>query len=206
MKALVAMVALVTAASAGAVTVSSTAGAPDPGPAPGQNLVMTFDSAAPAGWSLTGGYATRVGSVSGVAASPAGDATRYAYVSPATGQPATLSFATALRSVSLYWGSIDTYNTLDVLGAGGVLLGSIPGGILPPANGNQGAGLTNRRVYISAGGFGITGLVFRSTQAAFEFDDIAGAAVPEPQSWALLIAGMGLVGLAARRRRITVSA
>jgi hypothetical protein len=35
---------------------------------------------------------------------------------------------------------------------------------------------------------------------------IAGGAVPEPASWAMLIAGFGLVGAMARRRRITLAA
>jgi hypothetical protein len=38
------------------------------------------------------------------------------------------------------------------------------------------------------------------------FDATFGGAVPEPQSWVMLIAGFGLVGAAARRRRGLVSA
>jgi len=41
---------------------------------------------------------------------------------------------------------------------------------------------------------------------AFEFDDIAANAVPEPASWAMLIMGFGLVGAAARRRKAAVAA
>jgi hypothetical protein len=37
-------------------------------------------------------------------------------------------------------------------------------------------------------------------------DNVAVSQVPEPQSWAMLIAGFGLVGLAARRRRTTIAA
>lgn len=214
MKYVVAIAALFAASSAGAVSVSTSAGAPDPGPAAGQNLVMTFDSADPAGWTWSGGYSVAPGGtlVPGVAAPPAGAGnnyapTNFAYVSPATGSPATLSFANALRTVSLYWGSIDNYNTLEVLGAGNSVLATILGGSLPPAGGDQFSGNTNRRVFIDAAGQGITGLRFSSTQAAFEFDDIAGQGVPEPESWAMLIVGMGLVGLAARRRRpVVVSA
>jgi hypothetical protein len=44
---------------------------------------------------------------------------------------------------------------------------------------------------------------------AFEFDSFAatevitpgGGAVPEPATWAMLLAGFGLVGVSARRRR-----
>lgn len=213
MKNIIAMLACLSASAASAVTVSSVAGAPDSGPPSHQNLVMRFDAAGPAGWSWSGGLGLRSGGVlaAGVAAPPAGAGnsfapSRFGYVSPATGGSATLSFATALRSVSLYWGSIDNFNTLDVLGPGGVLLRRINGGTLPPASGNQFSSNTNRRVFITAGNPAITGLTFRSTQAAFEFDDIAGQAVPEPASWAMLLAGFGLVGLAARRRRSTVAA
>ena len=37
-------------------------------------------------------------------------------------------------------------------------------------------------------------------------DDVSISLVPEPAAWALMIAGFGMVGLAARRRRITVAA
>ncbi|WP_193743232.1 PEPxxWA-CTERM sorting domain-containing protein [Sandarakinorhabdus sp. AAP62] len=39
----------------------------------------------------------------------------------------------------------------------------------------------------------------------FQFSDATGA-VPEPASWAMLIAGFGLVGAVARRRRVAVAA
>lgn len=214
LKQVIGIAALLAASAASAVTVTSAAGAPDPGPAAGETLVMSFDGPDPAGWTWSGGYATAPGGalVPGVAAPPAGAGntyapTRFAYVSPSTGSPATLSFANALRTVSLYWGSIDNYNTLEVLGAGNAVIKTILGGSLPPAGGDQFSGNTNRRVFIDAGGLGITGLRFTSTQAAFEFDDIAGRGVPEPDSWALLIAGMAMVGFTARRRRqISVAA
>jgi hypothetical protein len=38
------------------------------------------------------------------------------------------------------------------------------------------------------------------------FTASSGAVVPEPASWALLIAGFGLVGAAARRRRVARAA
>ena len=38
------------------------------------------------------------------------------------------------------------------------------------------------------------------------FTGLAGNAVPEPASWAMMIAGFGLVGAAARRRRVSLAA
>lgn len=40
----------------------------------------------------------------------------------------------------------------------------------------------------------------------YRLDTISAAVVPEPASWALLIAGFGLVGAMQRRRRTAVSA
>jgi hypothetical protein len=79
--------------------------------------------------------------------------------------------------------------------------------MLPPADGNQSDGSTNRRVNLDfgSGGQSLTGLRFTSTGKAFEFDDIAIGRVPEPQTWAMLIIGFGMVGFTARRRHRTYS-
>ena len=204
---------LVAASAAQAVTVTGTFGAPDPGPAPGQSVVVSFDSPNAAGYSWTGGLATSCASISG-AAMPAGGSSCFGYVSSAlTPNTATLSTPN-LQSISFYWGSIDTYNSVDVLGAGGTNIYTIAGGALPPSNGNQGAPATNRRVnFVAGAGEIITGLRLTSTGIAFEFDTFAaenaitpGGGVPEPATWAMLLAGFGLVGVSARRRRPTVAA
>jgi hypothetical protein len=94
---------------------------------------------------------------------------------------------------------------VDVLGAGGAKIFTLSGSTLINANfGNQNLDATNRRVTFFAGGDQvITGLKFTSTGVAFEIDDIAVAGViPEPASWALMIAGFGLVGAAMRRQRL----
>jgi hypothetical protein len=79
--------------------------------------------------------------------------------------------------------------------------------MLPPANGDRGAAITNRRLFITAGpNEVIRGLRFRSTGIAYEFDSIAAAAVPEPQTWMMLLAGFGMVGFAVRRRQTQVVA
>lgn len=192
------------ATAAQAASFASYAGAPDPGPLGSQTVVYDFEAATP---DLTGSHSLVTGSSSGQYAAPAGNATRFAVV-PADGAPtpgvATLDvtgFGKPIRSISLYWGSIDQYNTLDFLDGATVIL-SITGGLLPPADGNQSDANTNRRVnaLFGLGEQNITSLRFTSTGKAFEFDDIAIAGVPETQSWVMLIMGFGLVGAASRRR------
>jgi hypothetical protein len=192
------------AAPAGAaIIVAPHLGAPDPGPLPGERLVVSFDAPNAAGFVWDGAPATRIGSVPGVAAAPAGVTSRFAFLSTAWGQPATATLRTpALRSISLYWGSIDAHNRVEVLGTAGQTLFSLNGNSFSPANGNWNAALTNRRVQFSAlPGTEIGGLRLIAQGIAFEFDDVAAGAVPEPSSWALLIAGFGLTGAAARRQR-----
>lgn len=210
--------AVLSASAASAVTVSSTPGAPDPALPIGQSVVWDFDGTQAAGFSWSGAITTVTGSVSGVRAAPAGTAagTNYGLIT-SVNPPSIATLSTPdLKSISFYWGSIDTYNFVDVLGAGGVTLLSIDGtDIFNPANGNQIAANTNRRVNFLAGTDQvITGLRLSATGVAFEFDTFAaelagggtGNAVPEPSTWAMLIAGFGLVGATRRRRNIVVSA
>lgn len=202
----VAMMSFALATGANAVTVSSTAGAPDPGPAPGQTIVFDFNSPTP---ELTGSFSLVTGSVSGVYAAPAGDATQYAVV-PMAGQGLgvanlDVSALGTIKTLSFYWGSIDRYNTVEFFN-GATSVFALNGSMLPPANGDQGAGLTNRRVYFTFGpGEAFDSIRFTSDAVAFEFDDIA-VGVPEPASWAMMILGFGMVGYAARRRKTRVVA
>ena len=212
-KLLAAAAVFASASVAQAVTFTSFGGAPDPGYA-GQTLIDDFNSTTPpSGVTLTGGFAYHTGTAPNNSAAPAGDMTQYLYVSSAlTPNNATLLFGQDYKKVSFYWGSIDKYNSVEVLGAGGITLLTMNGSQLPPADGDQGKSITNRRVtYLAGNGEAITGLRFISNGIAFELDDVAGVAgtgsgsgggtVPEPASWAMMVAGFGLVGFATRRRR-----
>lgn len=181
----------------------------DPGVPAGLTTVVTFDEAVlPAGIvnTKTGNVYTGPLSVGGQYAAPAGTTTNYQAVQK--NGSSLFDFTDyyddgrALGRFSLYWGSIDLYNTLSFLKADGTLVRSFTGFDFPPANGNQPANTTNRRITF---GFSqadaITQVKFQSSQNAFEFDTLAIAAVPEPASWAMLIAGFGLVGATLRRRR-----
>lgn len=77
----------------------------------------------------------------------------------------------------------------------------------PNANGptlvNFNPGLINELRVFSTGG-DVQNLGGSSAGAVlddFTFDDLADSAVPEPETWALLIAGVAMVGAAMRRRR-----
>ena len=199
---LVALAATMLATAGQAATFMSSAGAPDPGAAAGETVLFDFNSVTP---ELSGQFSLVTGTVGG-AATPALDTTQYVAV-PTLGLPsgtASLDLTglpRQLKSFSFYWGSIDTYNSIALVGPGGVVFQTIAGGMLPPANGDQGAAATNRRVFVSLGaGETLNSINFNSSNIAFEFDDFAGSYVPEPQSWAMLVLGFGMIGAVTRRR------
>lgn len=195
--------ALAIAGPAMAVTAVSSSNGPDSGPLAGQTVINTFDTAT----GLSGGYSLVTGSSSGQYAAPYLDETQYLSVSG--GQTATYTLAQAARSLSFYWGSIDDYNTVSFYN-GATLIGSFLGSNIPPApaDGSQGNPINNRRVNFISDGAKFTSVVFTSTSNAFELDTLAAGGVPEPATWGLMLAGFGMVGFAARKRRssITVTA
>ncbi len=166
----------------------------------GPTRAYDFETPAP----LTGGLVT-TGSVGGVRAQPFGSAGNYATVGPSDGSPANLNLSSfgGISTISLLWGSVDTYNTPQVMN-GAVVLASFTGtAVSALANGNQTNPFTNPIVTLTFTGadrFAVDGLRFISTTNAFEFDNIAIAAVPEPATWGMLILGFGAIGAAMRRR------
>jgi len=197
-----AALALATPATA-AVSLSVTSGTnPYSGPAP----TYDFDSGRPA--NVTGGSI-----VSGTAAphaQPYGSTGGYFSVGPDDGSPGTIdltSFA-VLNSISFIWGSVDSYNTLQLLdgaGPGATVLYSFTGNdVFNPANGDQSNPSTNPLVTLLLTGgdqTAVRALRLSSTQNAFEIDNVAINAVPEPSTWALMLLGFGAVGFSMRRGR-----
>lgn len=186
-----AVLAIATGGAANAaVVVNSMFGAPDPGPRVGETAIIDFDplGALDAGVSIVGDFSVTNNSVGGLRASPAGDNTFYLSVpDSASSGSATMSFngflgGRAVSKFSFYWGSIDTYNKLELLDKSGVSYFTVNGGAIPPANGNQGAAATNRRVTFDLTGAdqNLGGLKFTSTNFAFESDTFSFAVVPEP--------------------------
>ena len=203
-----ALIAVATPAAAVTV-ISSTPGAPDPGPPPGLMTVVTFDSALPAGIvnTTTGDVYTgpNAGAHPLARAIPAGTTTNFQAVQ--IKGSSTFDFTNfyfdgrALSKFSLYWGSIDDYNKISFLKSDGTLVQSFTGAAFPPADGGQRAAASNRRITF---GFtqaeAVAKVRFESSKNAFEYDTLAIAVVPEPATWAMMILGFGLVGGAMRRR------
>jgi hypothetical protein len=107
---------------------------------------------------------------------------------------ATMSFAGGATEVSFLWGSPDSYNVLEINGSAfnKTLLGT-------SLTGDRSIG-----VYLTIkadGGDMINSLTFKSNSNAFEVDNFRVTAVPEPGTYALMLAGLGALGFMAKRRK-----
>ena len=123
---------------------------------------------------------------------------------PIAGTPATLTFSgTGVDYISFLWGSPDTYNRLTVTSTGGVTQ-SFDVGTLGFLTTNGDQSVSEYVQFTASAGVHITALsFFNSPQTdAFESANFSVTTpVPEPSTYALLLAGLGAIGFVARRRR-----
>ncbi len=180
------------------ITISATQGAAVyAGPA----VTYDFESAAP-----RSGGAIRNVSTSSLAAQPLGSTGNFWTIGPSDGATGLLDLSSfsAIAAISFIWGSVDDWNWLDVLGRNGDVLTTFNGTHVAVApNGSWTALAMNPLATITITGAdrsNIGALRLRSGTNAFETDNFAIAAVPEPATWAMLVLGFGLLGGAMRTR------
>ena len=137
----------------------------------------------------------------GITARPVGSVDNYWSVgtSPAvqTG-PGVVTFSTALTYLGFLYGSVDKYNTISFFSGANNFLTLTGADINNPANGNQATSTYFN--FFAGAGQAVTKVVFSSGNNAFETDNFAVTAVPEVETYAMMLAGLGLMGTIARRR------
>jgi hypothetical protein len=114
----------------------------------------------------------------------------------------------AIHAFEFDWGSIDSFNNLVIHGSSGDIT-IVPGSLSFPnlANGDQVAPGTNGLFeVVGNAGETFTGLTLTSGQNSFEIDNLAIPGVPEPATWAMMIVGLGAMGVALRSRRTAAAA
>jgi PEP-CTERM motif len=168
----------------------------------GATTINFNDGVLPSGFATYSGGAIVQGSLVGDHAAPAGDASPYLTAnSPQVGgtTPVTINFAKAIDYFGLYWGSIDTYNSIKFYNGGNLLktftgsdVSSVPNGSWTDPNANSylnffGAGESFDKIELIS-----SGIAFESDNHAYR--------VPEPSAMIGLFA-LGTLGLGSALKR-----
>ena len=121
---------------------------------------------------------------------------------PTAGSASTLTFTgDGVSFVSFLWGSPDSYNRVTVNGSGGYSHVFTTAELGLPGDGNQ--AVSDYVNFAGVDGTLITSLSFDNMPSidAFETANFSVTPVPEPGTYALLLAGLGATGLFAARRK-----
>ena len=189
--------------AAAAIALSSTAGASVIGSlGTGGGTFLALSSAGLAGGSvatLAGG--TVYANDQLFADIPKGTVTDFLAAGVLAGQPATLTFTSPVSYLSFLWGSPDLYNLLTIISTDISQVFTVASLGFGVTDGNQ--AFSQYVQFASAPGSKITGVVFSNTPAqdAFEVANFSVNSIPEASSYALMLAGLGIVAFVARRRR-----
>jgi hypothetical protein len=161
------------------------------------------------GYALSGDAELMTGSITGVSAAPAMNATTRdptQYLSIEEGQSADLT-TPLLSTISFYVGSLDGFNGLTFThqdGTSETFMGTAIDSLLTTvdASGNQVAANSNGRLSFTFSD-PITGVHFTSASDSFEISNVATtlALLPETSAWAMMLIGFGGIGAVLRKRR-----
>jgi hypothetical protein len=161
---------------------------------------ITFDGAnACDGYASCSNLSVVQGNQSGVYAAPYLDSTKYSTVGG--GQTSTFNLGAAADYFGLYWGSIDSYNTISFY-LGTTLVQSFNGapvvGLLQ--DGGQTSWASNRYINFNFVNATFDKVLLISGSNAFETDNHAFRKVSVSEPATLLLIGLGFFGLVAARR------
>jgi hypothetical protein len=160
---------------------------------------VTFDGGTCAGYASCSNVSIVQGNSSGVYAAPYLDVTKYSTVSG--GQTSTFNLGFAANYFGLYWGSIDSYNTISFY-LGNSLVQSFNGtpvaGLLQ--DGGQTSWASNRYINFNFVNATFDKVLLISGSNAFETDNHAFRKVSVSEPMTLVLMGLGLFGLVAARR------
>lgn len=192
-----------TSTQSGATTVNFGTSTPNNSAAV-QNPLTSFSSGIA---SFSGGelFNTTTPGVSGVAARPVGSTDNFWSIE--AGETGTVNFSSGISYYGFLWGSPDVNPWNDVKFYSGMTLLDSFGRekFQPPLMDNNWTTTSYLNIFTN-GGPAITKITFSASQNAFETDNHAYiAAVPEPETYAMMLAGLGLMGLVARRRKNRMS-